>query len=109
MSYVLFTGNGKQRPEDFGTCNFGLEIETSQAIGIKEAKEILITGERLIKEKFNFVPEFFRFKAEMSKSKSITYNGDKNLLRVWVDNMPVYENYNGNICRDESALADSIL
>ena len=33
----------------------------------------------------------------------------KNLLRIFEDDLPVYENNNGKICRDVCALADSLM
>lgn len=38
-----------------------------------------------------------------------TYDKNKNVLRIWEDGMPVYENNNGVICKDKSALADSLM
>lgn len=53
-----------------------------------------------------------------TEENPISYNSDKkiaryypneNLLRIWVNDRIVYENYNGKICKDEAALADSIM
>lgn len=43
------------------------------------------------------------------KKKIGRYNKRKNILRIFVDDMPVYENNNGRICRDAGALADSLM
>lgn len=41
------------------------------------------------------------------KRKIGIYDIEKNLLRIYIDGNPVYENYNGRICRDTVALMDS--
>lgn len=42
------------------------------------------------------------------KVKTIgTYDKRKNLLRIYKNDIPVYENYNGKICRDSVAMMDS--
>ena len=38
-----------------------------------------------------------------------TYEKEKNLLRLWEDDIPVYENNNGRVCQDPFALTDSLL
>lgn len=38
-----------------------------------------------------------------------TYDKRKNVLRIWIDDIPVYENNNGKICRDSGALADCLM
>lgn len=43
------------------------------------------------------------------KKKIGRYNKRKNILRIFVDDLPVYENNNGKICRDATALADSLM
>ena len=35
------------------------------------------------------------------------YDKKKNLLRIYINGEPVYENYNGTICRDTVAIMDS--
>ena len=45
----------------------------------------------------------------IGKKKIGIYDSEKNLLRIWEDDLPVYENNNGVICRDSIALADSLL
>lgn len=47
---------------------------------------------------------------EIHRKKKIgRYNKRKNILRIFVDDLPVYENNNGRICRDATALADSLM
>ena len=43
------------------------------------------------------------------KEKIGTYDKRTNILRIWVDGLPVYENNNGKICKDSSALADCLM
>ena len=38
-----------------------------------------------------------------------TYDKRKNILRIWRNGIPIYENNNGKICKDEDDLADSLL
>jgi hypothetical protein len=38
-----------------------------------------------------------------------TYDKRKNILRIWIDGVPVYENNDGKICRDSVALADCLM
>lgn len=42
----------------------------------------------------------------VGKRKIGIYNEEKKLLRIYEDGMLVYENDNGNICRDRAALAE---
>lgn len=41
------------------------------------------------------------------KKKVGTYDSIKNLLRIYVNGDPIYENNNGKICRDTVAILDS--
>lgn len=43
------------------------------------------------------------------EKKTGRYFKRKNILRIYIDDMPIYENYNGKICRDAAALADSLM
>ena len=45
----------------------------------------------------------------VGKKKIGKYDKRKNLLRIFEDDLPVYENNNGKICRDVCALADSLM
>ena len=42
-------------------------------------------------------------------NKNAYYYPKRNRLIIWEDDMPVYENDNGIICRDEVALADCLM
>lgn len=54
------------------------------------------------KEEFNYL------KLDMGNGNHGVYYLDKNLLQVYVDGVPVYENRNGKICRDSVAMMDSV-
>jgi hypothetical protein len=43
------------------------------------------------------------------KDKKAIYNAATNCLQIWEGGMPVYENNNGVICRDQDALADCLM
>lgn len=45
----------------------------------------------------------------IGREKKAVYHHKKNVLRIWEDGLPVYENYDGQICRDVNALADCLL
>lgn len=45
----------------------------------------------------------------VGKKKIGKYDKRKNLLRIFEDDLPVYENNNGKICKDVCALADSLM
>lgn len=45
----------------------------------------------------------------IGKKKIGTYNQEKKLLRIWEDDMPIYENNNGVISKDWAALADCLM
>lgn len=45
----------------------------------------------------------------LGKKKVGKYDKQKNTLRIYEDDVPVYENNNGKICRDSVALADSLM
>ena len=51
----------------------------------------------------------FGVTAECLLDSEATYNVKNNCLRIWKDKMPIYENYDGVICKDPVALADSLL
>lgn len=45
----------------------------------------------------------------VGREKKAVYFYKENVLRIWEDGLPVYENYDGQICRDVNALADCLL
>lgn len=45
----------------------------------------------------------------VGKKKIGTYDKEKKILRIYEDDLPIYENNNGVICRDQAALADSLM
>jgi hypothetical protein len=46
---------------------------------------------------------------DYAKKKTYTYSIANNRLTIFKDGVPVYENWNGTISRDQDALADDIL
>ena len=46
---------------------------------------------------------------DFEKNKKYIYHIENNRLTIFKDGAPVYENWNGKICTDHGALADSIL
>ncbi|RHS24900.1 hypothetical protein DWV69_00305 [Clostridium sp. AF12-19] len=96
---------------------------------VKLAKELIEIANAKYAEKFGKEVSFCRVKYDMTdyfvdtetllddgisnpvryKRKKIgTYDLRTNILRIFIDGMPVYENRNGVICKDPVALADSI-
>ena len=47
--------------------------------------------------------------ADYKLNKDAYYHVDEDRLVIWQDGRPVYQNHAGTICRDEIALADSLL
>jgi len=45
----------------------------------------------------------------LGKRKTAKYLVEENILRIYEDDLPVYENDNGVICRDKDALVDSLM
>ena len=43
------------------------------------------------------------------QDKQALYWPEKNCLQIWKNKMPVYENNNGTITKDQDALADCLL
>lgn len=91
------------------------------------ANELLETANAVYKEKFGKTAAFNWMKIDMSVteydennyledgvshpsrfvSKKIgIYDKRKNRLTIYVDDVPVYENWNGSICRDSVAIMD---
>ena len=46
---------------------------------------------------------------DFERSKRYVYHIRKNRLTIFKNGAPVYENWDGKVCRDQSALADSIM
>lgn len=113
MIWVSYIGRG-QNPDtpDYrkGACStWGQEIEYIKVITIEKAKEIMVEAEKEANSRFGYEHKFYKMRADMGNGKEITYNKEKNVLTVWQDDIPIYQNCNGVICRDAVALADCIL
>lgn len=98
---------------------------------VKLANELIDTANQKYKEKFGKDVDFNWIKLDMSKyyidedyvlDDGIThpshivgkkrigkYDKRRNILRIFEDDLPVYENNNGKIYRDACALADSLM
>ena len=46
---------------------------------------------------------------DFEKSKVYKYYDKQNRLVIFQDGLPIYENWNGTVCRDKVALADCLL
>lgn len=53
--------------------------------------------------------EYGDFPEECLLDKKVSYFPKINLMRIWQDGIPIYENNNGIICDDRDALADCLL
>ena len=127
--FASFTKINEQgRVEESWGCNIykkGREVFT-----VELAKELLDLGIKVYEENFGKNIPFNHIKLDMSQrvedlsqynidgehpqyyigsEKFGTYDKRKNILRIWRNGIPIYENNNGKICRDEDALADSLL
>lgn len=47
--------------------------------------------------------------SQIGPEKHARYHVKENMLRIWQNGLPIYENCNGVICSDEAALADCLL
>lgn len=110
---------------------FRVRKEGRDVFTIKLANELIDFANKIYKEKFNKEVDFNFVKLNMTniiedtenilddgvshprrevgKTKVGKYDKRKNILRIWKDDLPVYENNNGKICKDVCALADSLM
>ena len=117
-----------------GTCksSFGFCVnkEGREVFTVNLANELIEFGNKAYKEKFGKEADFNEIRLDMtdyaedvnkvlddgvshprlySKKKLGKYDKKNNVLRIFVDDIPVYENNNGKICKDSVALADSLM
>ena len=104
-------------------------IKKEEVFTVELAKELLDIGIKVYEENFGKNIPFNHIKLDMSQrvedlsqynidgehpqyyigsEKFGTYDKRKNILRIWRNGIPIYENNNGKICKDEDALADSL-
>ena len=121
--------------EQDGTCTtswgFRVNKEDRDVFTVILANEMIELANKKYKEKFKKGVDFNHLKLDMTKyymdedvvlddgvsyplhivgkKKICVYNKQKNILRIFEDGLPVYENNNGKICRDVCALADSLI
>lgn len=97
--------------DGFGTRSgwgFYVSAEKCKPFTIKAAQEILKLAIDEHNKRFGENADFNYICVKLENGKG-EYWRDKNLLRIWKDDLPVYENNNGVICRDSAALADCLM
>lgn len=116
-----------------GLRSWGFRVwkEGRSVFTVKLANELINTANQKYKERFGKDADFNWIKLDMSKyyidedyvlddrishpihmvgKETIgKYDKRRNILRIFKDDLPVYENNNGKICRDVCALADSLM
>lgn len=105
--YVRFVATHKDG--EIGEALWGHEFDKENVITVVRAREILAEAEEMANKRFNRISNFYKESIIINKHKTVTYNSKTNTLRVWVDDMPIYENADGIICNDPVALADCLL
>lgn len=120
--------------DEDGTCkayfSFCVNKEGRKVFTVNLANELIEIGSLAYKEKFGKTVNFNQINLDMtdytvdmdqvlddgvshpesySQKKIGKYNKRKNILRIFVDDIPVYENNNGKICKDSAALADCLM
>lgn len=91
-----------------GGWGFYVNPERCGAFTVEFAKELLEWGTKEYKTRFHKDVDFNCIKLKMG-NKVGKYHRDKNRLIIFQNGFPIYENFNGEICRDSVALADSLL
>ena len=120
---------------EYGTCEaswaFLVEKEGNEVFTVQLANDLIAFGNEEYEKKFGKEVDFNVIRLEMTNSyvdednilddgvshpcytvgkrKVGRYDKRKNLLRIFEDGIPVYENNDGKICRDSAALADSLM
>lgn len=99
------------------TGSFGAYIHRNKigsSFTIEKANSLLEDATKFWEEKHGKQISFCKVKCNMTdydnanaKEKIGTYDKRTNCLRIYEDGVPVYENLNGQICRDTVALMDS--
>ena len=124
----VFQRDGKNIKVSWG---FRAKRDGRNVFSVKLANELIDLANKAYKEKFGKDVEFDLIKLDMSnyfedtesvlddgyshprhisgKRKIGKYDKQKNILRIFEDDIPIYENNNGKICKDLDALADSLM
>ena len=87
---------------------FYISKERCTPFTLKSANEILNLAIDEHQKRFNENADFNYLCIKLDNGK-YEYWRDKNLLRIWENDLPIYENNNGVICRDCTALADCLI
>lgn len=92
-----------------GECGWGFYVnpERCGAFTVEFAKELLDWGTKEYKTRFHKDVDFNWIRLKMD-NKIGRYHRDKNRLLIFQDGVPIYGNFNGEICRDSVALADTL-
>ena len=88
---------------------FKVSKERIDTFSIESALRLLDFTNQKFTEIIGRTARFNYIKLEMDNKKYGRYWADKNLLRLYENGMPVYENNNGVITNDSVALADSLM
>lgn len=96
---------------------FGAYIDRDKIGGsftVEKANSLLEDATEFWEEKHGETVSFCKVKCNMTdydkdnvKKKIGTYDKRTNCLRIYEDDIPVYENCNGRICKDSVAIMDS--
>ena len=91
-------------------CNWGFYVnpEKCEAFTVAFANKLLEWGTEKYKERFHKEVDFNYIKLKMGDNVG-KYKRDKNRLVIYQDGLPVYENNNGEICKDPISLIDNPL
>lgn len=91
---------------DCGDC-WGFIIENDRNFTIDKCKYYLNKANKMFNRIFHNKTNFIKIKIEYDDNKVI-YNKKLNRLIVYKNDIPVYLNDNGYICKDSVAIMDSV-
>lgn len=87
-----------------------MHIDPDEPITLRRCAELLSEGERLTGNIYSSITirEYTGEDMECKLLKTYDYCKSQNRLRIWADGLPIYENWDGQICKDRDALADCL-
>lgn len=115
--------NGISRGETVSGIHEGVEkrlvVDHSRPVTLVRCSEILKTAEKLMQRELTKIEicwsVFSKSEGNCSdcaeecfEDKKYVYTKSSNSLVIWDKDTPVYANDNGQICRDQAALCDSL-
>lgn len=88
-----------------------LRPELTDTFSLRECRELLERAELLTGNTYSkiVVSDYEHEDGRTLRDKSYHYNKKTNCLTIWDKGLPVYENCNGQICKDRDALADCLM